>query len=234
MIKKLTEIICVVVVVFSAAIGQRVSAQDLVDSYKFDFGAGLGMSGYLGDANTSNIFAHPGFAGNIGMRYLINSRFAAKAQIEMVQLSGNTADYDNVLPDQAQYSFKSNAYSLLIKGEANFFAYGIGETYKRLRRWTPFVSLGIGATVGSSAGKTTGAFAIPMGFGIKVKIRPRLNFNAEFTMTKTFTDRLDSPELDDLYQIKSSFLKNTDWYSTLTVGLSYEFGARCVTCHRID
>ena len=45
---------------------------------------------------------------------------------------------------------------------------------------------------------------------------------------------LNKEELTDLYQIKSSFLKNTDWYSTLTFSISYEFGRRCVTCHRID
>ena len=53
-------------------------------------------------------------------------------------------------------------------------------------------------------------------------------------MTKVFGDNVDSRELTDLYQIKSSFLKNTDWYSTLMFSVSYEFGERCVTCHRID
>ena len=75
---------------------------------------------------------------------------------------------------------------------------------------------------------------MPMGFGVKFKARPRLNLGLEFTMTKVFGDNVDSRELTDLYQIKSSFLKNTDWYSTLTFSISYEFGRRCVTCHRID
>ena len=75
---------------------------------------------------------------------------------------------------------------------------------------------------------------IPMGVGVRYKLSRRVNLNAEFTMTKVFGDKVDSKELTDLYQIKSSFLKNTDWYSTLTVGISFEFGPRCVTCHRID
>ena len=210
-----------------------VSAQKDVESYRFDAGLGVGMSGYLGDAS-ANLLGHPGIAVNAGMRYLFDSRWAAKAQISMATLSGNTADMDNVLPGLAEYKFNSTVYDIGFTGEANFFAYGIGETYKRLRRWTPFVSVGLGASVGSAGGKMTGAFAIPLGVGVKFKINQRLNFNAEFTMTKTFTDRLDSPDLSDPYQIESSFLKNTDWYSTLTVGISYEFGARCVTCHRID
>lgn len=192
------------------------------------------MSGYLGDAN-DNLLRHPGVALNAGMRYLFDSRWAAKAQLSMATLSGNTADMNNVLPDMAQYSFKSTVYDFTVSGEANFFAYGIGETYKRLRRWTPYLSLGIGFTLASTGGGNTfAALNIPMGVGIKYKVSRRFNLQAQFTMTKVFGDKIDSPELTDLYQIKSSFLKNTDWYSQFTVGFSYEFGPRCVTCNRID
>lgn len=228
----LTILIAVPAILMSGGIGAV--SQDFVESYRYDIGAGLGMSGYLGDANESNLFKHPGFAVNAGVRYLFDSRWAAKAQLSMATLSGNTADFDNALPGNAQYDFKSTVYDLSVKGEANFFAYGIGETYKRLRRWTPYLALGLGVTMASSDGNNSVAFSIPMGVGVKFKISRRLNLNAEFTMTKVFGDKIDSKELTDLYQIKSSFLKNTDWFSTLTVGVSYEFGPRCVTCNRID
>ncbi|MDE6384506.1 MAG: outer membrane beta-barrel protein [Paramuribaculum sp.] len=211
-----------------------VCAQKDVESYRFDAGVGVGMSGYLGDASV-NLFGHPGIAANVGMRYLFDSRWAAKAQISMATLSGNTADMDNVLPGFAEYKFNSTVYDLGITGEANFFAYGMGETYKRLRRWTPFLSLGVGVTVAATeGGGTSAAFNIPMGVGVKFKTSRRVNLHVQFTMTKVFGDHVDSSELSDLYQIKSSFFKNTDWYSQLTFGFSYEFGPRCVTCNRID
>ena len=53
-------------------------------------------------------------------------------------------------------------------------------------------------------------------------------------MTKAFGDHMDSDRLSDLQQIKSAFIKNTDWYSALTVGISYEIGPRCSGCQRID
>lgn len=212
----------------------QIPAQDIVESYKFDLGAGIGMSGYLGDANESNLLKHPGFAANIGGRYLFDSRWAVRAQLSMLTLSGNTADFSNVLPDGRQYSFKSTVYDLGFRGECNFFGYGIGETYKRLRRWTPFLAVGVGMTMSSTPDGSFFALNIPMGVGIKYKFKPRWNLIAEFSMTKVFGDKVDSAELTDLYGIKSSFLKNTDWYSSLTVGITYEFGARCVTCHRID
>ena len=228
----LTIFLAVPAILMSGSIGAL--SQDFVESYRYDIGVGLGMSGYLGDANESNLFKHPGFAANAGVRYLFDSRWAAKAQLSMATISGNTAEFDNVLPGNAQYDFKSTVYDLCVKGEANFFAYGIGETYKRLRRWTPYLTLGLGVTMASSDGNNSLAFSIPMGVGMKFKISQRLNLNAEFSMTKVFGDKIDSKELTDLYQIKSSFLKNTDWFSTLTVGISYEFGPRCVTCNRID
>ncbi len=208
--------------------------QESVEEYKFDIGAGIGMSGYLGDANESNMFAHPGVAFNATFRYLINSRWAIRGMLTGVSLSGSTADMDNVLPEGKVYDFKSSVYDLGARAEFNFFNYGIGETYKRLTRISPYLSLGLGVAMASSGGDTSVAMSLPMGFGVKYKLRPRLNLGLEFSMTKVFGDKVDSSELTDLYQIKSSFLKNTDWYSALMFTVTYEFGKRCVTCHRID
>lgn len=230
-INKITRTLLVAIIMATSIHAQ---AADYVDSYRYDVGGGLGTSGYLGDANESNLLKNLGFSANAGVRYLFDSRWAAKAQFSMATISGNTANFENVLPDNAQYEFSSTVFDLSVKGEANFFAYGIGETYKRLRRWTPYLTLGVGVTMASTEGATTAAFSIPMGVGFKFKLSRRLNLNAEFTMTKVFGDKIDSEQLTDLYRIESSFLKNTDWFSTLTVGVSYEFGPRCATCNRID
>ncbi len=180
------------------------------ETYKFDLGAGIGMSGYLGDANESSLFSHPGLAADISMRYLLNTRFALRAIAGLASLSGSTADMDNVLPDGAVYDFRSSLYDLQVRGEFNFFSYGIGESYKKLSRITPYLALGLGVSMASCEGK---------------------NFTA---MTKVLGDHADGPDLSDLYLIKSSFIKNTDWYSTLRLSLTYEFGERCVECHRLD
>ena len=72
---------------------------------------------------------------------------------------------------------------------------------------------------------------IPIGGGVKFKVNPRLNLGVEFLMNKTFSDKLDSNDLSDPYLIKSSFAKNTDWYSTLTFTVTYEFSKRCRACN---
>lgn len=216
----------------ATAVAQDTAAQQ--DTYKFDLGAGIGVSGYLGDANESNMYKHPGFAGNISFRYLANTRWSIRGILSVMTLSGDTADWDNVLPDNQNYSFKSTVFDLGGRFEFNFFLYGIGESYKKLRRCTPYLSLGVGVTLASCDGNSFIAPNIPMAFGVKYKLSKRLNLGAEFCMTKVFGDKVDGEKLTDLYMIKSSFMKNTDWYNTLTVSLTYEFGKRCETCHYVD
>lgn len=204
--------------------------------YKFDIGAGLGMSGYLGDANTSSLLKHPGFVGELTFRYLPDSRWAFRGVLSALTLSGSTADMKDVLPSTGaeSYDFKSTVYDLGARVEFNFFSYGIGETYKRLKRWSPYLTVGVGVSMSSSGGTTSFAPNLPMGAGVKFKVSERVNLGAEFTMTKVFGDKVDGPLLNDLNTIKTSFYKNTDWYSRFTIGITYEFGKRCETCHYVD
>lgn len=202
------------------------------ESYRFDIGGQLGMAGYLGDASSS-IFSKPGVSFGASFRYLPDVRWAVRGVLNVMSLSGDTAGMDDVLPGGASYSFKSTVYDLGGRIEFNFLPYGIGETYKKLRRWTPYLTLGLGATLAACGGEKNFGLNIPMGFGLKYKLRERLNLGAEFTMTKVFSDHVDGA-LADLQTIKSSFLKNTDWYSNISISLTYEFGKRCATCHYVD
>ncbi|MCM1066981.1 MAG: DUF6089 family protein [Muribaculaceae bacterium] len=212
--------------------------------YKYDIGLELGMSGYIGDVNSSNIFRKPGFDGELSFRYIGDSRWAVRGVFSTFGLSGDTSGMKNVLPEvtdpdtglsvPAEYSFSSQIYELSVRGEFNFFAYGIGETYKRLRRWSPYLTVGVGVGLASTGGRTYVAPTIPMGLGVRYKLKERWNLAVEFTMTKSFNDHFDAENLADLNQIKTAFYKNTDWYSRLTIGVSYEFGKRCETCHYVD
>lgn len=216
--------------ILTSAIAHRASAQDA--PYKFDFGGQVGMSGYVGDASSS-IFAHPGMSAGLTFRYLPDVRWCLRTLVGYRTLSGNTADMDDVFPDGAEYSFNSTVFDLQERLEFNFLPYGIGETYKRLRRWTPYLGVGLGVSLSTCDGNTNLGFNIPMAFGVKYKARPRLNLAMEFSMTKVFSDHMDGP-LSDLHQIKSSFARNTDWYSDITFSVTYEFGERCATCHYVD
>lgn len=208
-------------------------AQAVIAPYKFDIGGSLGMSGYIGDANGSNPFKHPGFTFDLGARYILDTRWAFRAALSSMGLKGDTSEISDVLPSgEGPFSFTTTVWDLGVRCEFNFFNYGIGETYKRLRRWTPYLALGVGVSMASADDKTVVAPSLPMAFGFKYKPRERWNLWIEFSMTKVFSDKVDG--IYEPNHIKTDFYKNTDWFSRLAVGISYEFGRRCETCHYVD
>lgn len=204
------------------------------EDYRFDIGGGIGMTGYLGDANTSNLWSSPSWDIEGLFRYIVNPRWALKTNIYVGALRGDSSKMTNVFPDGNSFKFSTTFYEIGEIAEFNFLNYGIGEYYRKLKRFSPYIAAGLGATIWSVGGKTGGAFTIPFGIGVKYKPSRRLNLGLEFLMKKTFSDSLDGPLLDDPVGIKSSFMKNTDWYSTLTFSVSYEFSKRCAVCNYKD
>lgn len=204
------------------------------EDYRFDIGAGIGMSGYLGDANTANLWQNPGWDFEALFRYLATPRWAFKTNFYAGSLRGDSSKMTNVFPGGETFRFSTVFYELGEMAEFNFFNYGMGETYRKLKRFSPYITAGLGLTLWSIDGKTGAAFNIPLGVGLKYKLSRRWNIGFEFLMKKTFTDRLDGDALKDPYGIKSSFMKNTDWYSTMTLTISYEFSKRCAVCNYKD
>ena len=204
------------------------------EDYRFDFGAGLGMTGYLGDANTANLYQNPGWDAELFLRYIFNPRIAIKTNFYTGSLRGDSEQMTNVFPEGKNHKFSTTFYELGELFEFNFFEFGIGETYRKLKRITPYITAGVSATLWTVNKSVFAGFTIPLGIGVKFKANKRLNFGLEFLMKKVFSDRLDGVELEDPYTIKSAFAKNTDWYSTLTLTVSYEFSKRCAVCNYKD
>lgn len=203
------------------------------EDYRFDIGGGIGMTGYLGDAS-SNLYASPSWDAEILFRYIYNPRFNFKTNFYVGGLGGDTSKMDDILPDGENFKFTTTFYELGEMVEFHFFNYGMGERYRKLKRWTPYITAGLGVTAWKADGKFGAAATIPLGIGFKYKPALRWNLGLEFLMKKTFTDRLDGEHLKDPYSIKSGFMKNTDWYSTLTITISYEFSKRCAVCNYKD
>lgn len=223
-------------IILAIAIAALVSAGNLSaqEDYRFDMGGGLGMTGYLGDANTANLWSNPSWDAEILFRYMLNPRFAFKTNFFVGGLRGDSGKMTNVFPEARTFKFSTTFYELGEMAEFNFFRYGMGETYRKLKRITPYITAGLGVTAWKTGGKFGAAFTIPFGVGVKFKPSLRWNLGLAFLMKKTFTDKLDGPELKDPMGIKSSFMKNTDWYSTLTFTVSYEFSKRCEVCNYKD
>ena len=199
--------------------------------YKYEVGPTLGMTGYLGEANDGNLFKHPSVTGGGIFRYIHNSRWAFKANLNYAHLNGDTKDDESQYPEGANHKVSSHLVDLGLTAEFNFLNFGRGPSYKKLKPISPYMVAGVGFVFAVCNGNHA-SFTVPIGIGVKYKFQDKINLGFEFTMRKEFSDRIDG--LSDLYNIKHSFAKNTDWYSFAMFTASFEFGKRCIKCNYIE
>lgn len=207
-------------------------AQDL--EYKFELGGAIGPCFYLGDAS-STPFKHSSLMAGVIGRRTFNPRMSLKANLAFGHLSGNSeglfvptdADSKNVEGATPTYvSFKRNVIDLGTQFEFNFWGYGLGGSYKGYSPITPYVTAGAGFTLAIGGGSTDFALNLPIGVGVKYKVKPRVNVGAEWTVRFTTTDKLDfnkeMPQLNQPYGIQSAGFKNKDAYSFFKFFVTYD------------
>lgn len=204
--------------------------------YNYETGAAAGTSFYMGDANKTKLFLHPGIAAGGIYRYNINFHWAVKGNLVAGTLSGDTRDAQNVFPNEGQTTFKRTFAELGGQMEYNFFPYSDKYGYLGTKPYTPYLFAGLGTTVANGDNLFLNA-NVPVGIGFKYKLKNRVNIGFEFSMRKLFGDNLDVTEnepalsLDAPYGIESSKLKNQDWYSLTLVFVTWEFGLKKDPCH---
>ena len=208
--------------------------------YKYEIGGMGGGVFYMGDVNKNTLFREMNPAAGGIFRYNPNLRWAVKANLMWGQVSGTTSAGENVYPGNAQASFSRNLFELGGQMEFNFFPYSDKFAYANAKRFTPYVLIGLGATVAPGSGRTFAGLNLPAGIGMKYKIKNRINLGCEFSVRKLFGDDLDVTDsnntlLDNPYRINgNSIWKNKDWYSFLLLSVTWDFGLRCGTCNNSD
>ena len=145
------------------------------EEYTWEMGGVIGGSFYMGDANSSTPFKDTGIAGGFIARYLLNPHMAIKGNLTAGRISGDTRDFKNVYPNGEYATFKRTIIDLGAQFEYNFLGYGIGNTYRGDRRFTPYILGGLGFTFAPKPVKTVFTMNIPIGVGIKFKATPRIN-----------------------------------------------------------
>ena len=208
--------------------------------YKMDMGAALGGGCYFGDAKGGGL----NMMGAVTARRILNARMAVKANIAFGHLHGKT---DGFIPTDA-YSetpegglpttvkFSRNVLDLGAQFELNFWGFGTGLGYKGNSRITPYILAGAGITIGMGGGAgACGGLNIPVGLGVKYKLKPRVNVGFEWTMRFSSTDKLDATptgtQLKDPYGVKSGMFKNKDCYSFAMFFITYDMFPKYRKCN---
>ena len=199
--------------------------------YRLEIGGAVGALTYLGDFNSA-LFKNVQPMGSLLAKYRLDPRRALSFNVGYGQLKGSDRDAKTYYPDTIDYSFKTSLVDVGLRYEYNFWPYGTGEEYRGAKRLTPYIFIGLGATIAKAdtADKTDVALNVPLGGGVKYKMADRLNLALEWAVHFTGSDVLDGAK--DPYGIKSSGLfKNTDCYSQLRLSVTYDLWAKCKTCH---
>lgn len=223
----MSYLICLLALVCSL----HAAAQNDETVYRLELGGGVGMG-----LNLTDVDGKIGLAAAAVARFPLNPRMAVKAQFSYSQIKGATDGIKNFYPidpsqpgsDRLHYEVSDGIYDLSALYELHFLPYGYVRDYKGYSRIVPYLQMGFGLTYGP-AGKAFSA-NIPLGFGVKYKVAPRLNLGLDWLMHFSLSDKLDG--LDAPLGIKSSGFRNKDHYSTLTLTLTYDLNPRCPTCNR--
>ncbi len=213
-------------------------AQDDVD-YRYEIGAALGGSFYRGQLN-HKFFGQLGIAGGATARWNINPYMSVKALLDYASAKGSTDNVNEFFqpdPDNGQtstekrsYNFSDGIVDFSVTYEYNFWPFGLHHGYQGRQRITPYAQIGLGACYGK-AGKAF-TFQIPIGVGVKYKLKPRVNLGFDWLYHITLSDALDGFETP--HGVKSTGFANKDSYCTALFYLSYEFSARCPQCNKND
>lgn len=211
-------------------------AQDDVD-YRYEFGPMLGASFYHGELN-HKFYGQLGVAGGALGRWIINPYMAVKVMLDYASIKGSTDNVDDFFPpdpdnpapatEKRKYKMSDAVVDFSATYEYNFWPFGLHHGYQGRRRITPFLQLGLGVCYGT-AGKAF-TLQVPMGVGVKYKLKPRVNIGFDWLYHFSLSDKLD--DFEKPYGISSSGFKNKDNYCTIMFYLTYEFSPRCPQCNK--
>lgn len=226
-----------IVSLFATALLFMVSSVKLsAQEYKYEIGTAAGTSFYMGDANRTQLFQDIGIGGGVVFRYNINFLWAIKSNLFAANVSGNSDSSGNIFPFDGKSSFQRTLAELGTQIEFNFLPYSDKYAYLGTKPYTPYLFTGVGITYASGDNSFIGT-NIPLGVGLKYKVKNRMNIGIEFSMRKLFRDDFDVTErttewsLENPFDIESSLLKNKDWYSFTMIFVTWDLSLRKDPCH---
>lgn len=211
------------------------NATAVAQEYRYEIGGMGGMSMYMGDVNQNSFFQGWYPSAGVIFRNNLNFRWAWKADFLFGKATGDTKNTANVFPNHSEVSFNRSFFELGGQIEFNFLPYSDKFAYLHTSKISPYILIGGGLTVAPGKTQTFFSMNVPIGAGVKYKLKNRVNLGVEYTVHKLFSDGLDAPDkngfnLNNPYKVNNGLFKNKDWYSTLFFSLTWEFGLRDGRC----
>ena len=216
--------------------------------YHCDFGIQAGMSYYVGDA-TRHIFMNPleTFGGQF--RYKFDQRWALQAKAQRQRITFREQATEGSL-------YYNPMWHVDVTGEFNFFRFGERGYDMRVKPITPYIFIGIGASIYNgqaakgddnvyplligSGNKPKFGVYIPVGIGMKWKFADRWQLQVAWQHQIYFRDNIEgissldgrqNPSTGKQYGMNGTNILNNDLTSTLTLGIVFEFAKEKKVCN---
>jgi hypothetical protein len=199
-----------------------------------EIGILAGGSFYLGDLNKTP-FLNSKLALGAFYKHNINKRFSLKGAFNYGHLSGKAAQDNNVFPQinpSTVVDFNHPFYELNGVTEFNFIPFLAAN---RKFTFTPYAFAGLGLMY-YPKGASKFVVNIPFGLGTKYNIYKNFMLGVDFSIKKTFSDKLDytyAPPSETNVFTQYGYAGNKDWYAVYGIYLSYKIKYR-VKCPAFD
>lgn len=201
--------------------------------YLCEIGLQAGCGYYVGDA-TPHIFMNVREAYGVHFRYKFTQRWALQAKASGQRIAGY--DY-TIRGEKLDTRWTNQLVNIDVMAEFNFFRFGASNKYdKRIKPYTPYIFLGVGASVYGADASNRPTFSsvaayVPLGIGFKWKFSEWCGLNAAWQHNIYIADDLESREtLDNKHNLNGSNWMNCDVVGQLTVGIVFEFGKASKEC----
>lgn len=226
--------------------------------YLCEIGLQGGCGYYVGEA-APHIFQDVNYAAGLHFRYKFDKRWSIKVNGMYQVIKGPYQDYrepnNKKLEEYVENKkltaadrWNSSMVNMDVTAEFNFLRFGMPEYDTRIKPYTPYLFLGIGAAVipGPRGEWTNVAAYLPVGLGFKWQFSKRCALHVAWQHNIYFSDDLENVwmkneegkminPLGNTYDLNKANVMNMDISSQLTVGFVFAFAAKkkiCRTCEQ--
>lgn len=202
----------------------------LAQEYKYELGASLGTSYYMGDAVRRGPFGmHSVGLGGVG-RYNLNFRSALVTTLGYLVLRGDSRLADNAFPEGRHAAFSTHSVQWSVGGEHNFLPLSDKYRYLQTSSWSPYI--GGGGLLALAWGQEASALVpgVYLSCGLKYMLSSRVTLSAKWQIQYYLSDRLDALGRDNKW-LANPFglnrgIKGGDAAGLVSISLSYQMGLR--------
>lgn len=202
-----------------------------------ELGVQGGFGYYVGDAHP-HICMDIREAYGLHFRYKFTKRWAIQAKVSGQCIAGH--DF-TMRGEKLDSKWQTQMINVDVMAEFNFFRFGSTNPLdKRIRCYTPYIFLGIGAGMyngdwlmakGQGAKGTHATAYIPFGIGFKWKFHDYIGMNIAWQHNIYMADNIECrDELNNKHQLNGWNWMNCDLTGMFTVGIVFEFARAPKTC----